>query len=296
MELRQLQHFLALADSGSFRRAGEQVSLTQQAVSKSIAQLEKRIGARLFERAGRTVRLTAVGDLLLPHARAITAELRHFDSEHDAVRGMRSGHLAVGSTPTLLGDVVPDVLARLHRAYPRVVLSVSTGNWDSLADRLLRGDLDVVLSTEPVGPVQDPVIVERLCAEYNVVIASPDHPFVRSPPTPRQLQRASWVAVERLPRAESDLRSYFDAARLKPPLASVRTEVNAFATAWVGRTDFVCALPSRAVARAVSAGEVAIVDVTLTNPAWSLVAGYRRSAPRTPAMLSFIDAMREAVR
>ena len=68
MELRQLQHFLALADHRSFRLAGERVNLTQQAVSKSIAQLEKRVGARLFEREGRSVRLTPVGELLLPHA------------------------------------------------------------------------------------------------------------------------------------------------------------------------------------------------------------------------------------
>lgn len=296
MELRQLQHFLALADLGSFRRAAERVNLTQQAVSKSIAQLERRIGTQLFEREGRSVRLTPVGELLLPHARSITAELQHFDSEHDAVRGARSGRLAVGSTPTLLPDVVPDVLARMNRVFPRVVLSVSTGNWDLLVDRLLRGDLDVVLSTEPVGPVQDPVTIERLCAEYNVLIAAPDHPLVAGRPTPRQLQRASWIAMERLPRAEADVRRYFEAAQLKPPLASVRTEVTSFAVAWVARTDFICALPSRAVASAIRAGQVARLDVPLTDPAWSLIAGYRRSAPRTPALLSFIDAMREALR
>lgn len=296
MELRQLQHFLALADLGSFRMAGERVHLTQQAVSKSIAQLEKRVGTKLFERDGRVVRLTPVGELLLPHARAVTAELTHFDTEHDAVRGARSGRLAVGSTPTLLGDIVPDVLARLNRVYPRVVLSVSTGNWEVLVDRLLRGELDVVLSTEPIAPVQDPVTIERLCAEYNVLIASPGSALVRNRPSPRELQRAPWVALDRLQRADYDVRRYFETARLKPPIPSVRTEVTSFAIAWVARTDFVCALPSRAVARALSAGEVARIDVTLTEPAWSLVAGYRRSAPKTPAMISFIDAMREAVR
>lgn len=296
MELRQLQHMLALAELRSFRLAGERVNLTQQAVSKSIAQLEKSIGCRLFEREGRNVRLTTVGELLLPHARAITAELKHFDSEHDAVRGGRSGRLMVGSTPTLLGDVVPDVLTRVHRAYPRVVLSVSTGNWDTLLERLLRSDLDVILSTEPVGPVQDPVTVDRLCAEYNVLIAAPDHPLVREKPSPRQLQRTPWIALERLPRADSDVRNYFEAARLKPPIASVRTEAPSFAIAWVARTNFVCALPHRAVARALAAGEVAVLDAPLTDPAWSLVAGYRRTAPKSAALLSFLDGMREALR
>lgn len=296
MELRQLQHFLALAELHSFRLAGERVNLTQQAVSKSIAQLERRVGCQLFERDGRDVRLTTVGELLLPHARAITAELKHFDSEHDAVRGARSGRLAVGSTPTLLGDIVPDALAKLHRRYPRVLLSVSTGNWDALLERLLRGDLDVILSTEPVGPVQDPVTVERLCAEYNVVIAASDHPLAGQKPTARQLQKAQWLAMERLPRADADVRRYFEAARLKAPIASVRTEATSFAISWVARTQFLCALPSRAVARSVAAGEVAVLDVALTDPAWSLVAGYRRSAPKSPPMLSFIESLREALR
>jgi DNA-binding transcriptional LysR family regulator len=296
MELRQLQHFLALAELRSFRLAGERVNLTQQAVSKSIAQLERRVGCQLFERDGRDVRLTTMGELLLPHARAITAELKHFDSEHDAVRGARSGRLAVGSTPTLLGDVVPDALAKLHRRYPRVLLSVSTGNWDSLLERLLRGDLDVIVSTEPVGQVQDPVSVERLCAEYNVVIAAADHPLVGHAPTARQLQKAPWIALDRLPRADADLRRYFEGARLKPPIPSVRTEATSFAISWVARTQFLCSLPRRAVSRAVAAGEVAVLDVALTDPAWSLVAGYRRSAPKSPALLSFVDGLREALR
>jgi DNA-binding transcriptional LysR family regulator len=296
LELRQLQHFLALAELGSFRLAGEKVHLTQQAVSKSIAQFEARIGAPLFERDGRSVRLTPVGELLLPHARAITAELKHFEDEHDAFRGARSGRLAIGATPTLLGDVVPDVLKALHRAQPRVVLAVMSGNWDLLLERLLRGEIDVVLSTEPVGQVDEEVSVERLCREFNVVLAASGHALAGSRPTPRQLQRASWIGMDRLPRAEADLRRYFGEARLKPPIPRVRTEVNAFAIAWVERTDFLCALPSRAVASAVRAGSVTTLDVELSNPPWSLVAAYRRKAIRTPGMVAFLEGMRSALR
>lgn len=291
-----MQHFLALAELGSFRLAGQRVHLTQQAVSKSIAQFEARIGARLFERDGRQVRLTPVGELLLPHARAITAELKLFDDEYDAFRGARSGRLAIGATPTLLGDVVPDVLKGLHRARPRLVLAVISGDWDALRERLQRGEIDVVVSTEPVGLVDEDIVVEPLCEENHVVLAARDHPLVGERPTPRQLQRASWVGIERLPRAEADLRRYFQAARLKPPIPRVRTEVNAFATAWVARTDFLCVLPSRAVASAVRGGEVRPLDVRLSDPPWHLVAAYRRRAIRTPGMISFLEALRAVLR
>jgi DNA-binding transcriptional LysR family regulator len=296
MELRQLQHFLALAELGSFRLAGERVHLTQQAVSKSIAQFEARIGAKLFERDGRSVRLTPVGELLLPHARAITAELKHFEDEHDAFRGARSGRLAVGSTPTLLGDVVPDVLKGIHRAQPRLVIAVLSGAWDSLLERLLRGEIDVVISTEPVGAVAEDVVLERLCPEFNVVLAAREHPLAHGRPTPRQLQRAAWIGIDRLPRAEVDLERYFRAAHLKPPIPRVRTEVSAFAISWVERSGFLCALPSRAAASAVKGGRVTTLEVRLTDPPWSLVAAYRRRAIRTPGMVAFLEALRAALR
>ena len=295
MELRQLQYFLALSELGSFRLAGERVHVTQQAVSKSIAQFEARIGAPLFERDGRSVRLTPVGELLLPHARLITAELRHFDDEHDAFRGSRSGRLAIGSTPTLLGEVVPEVLRALHRKHPRLVLAVMSGNWDVLSDRLLRGEIDVVISTEPVGTVADDVQVEKLCDEYNVVLAARDHPLAGTRPTPRQLQRASWIGIDRLPRADADLQRYFKAARLKPPIPRIRTEVTAFARTWVERTDFLCALPSRAVTRSMKRGGLTTLDVVLTDTPWSLVAAYRRRAIRTPGMVAFLESMRAAL-
>lgn len=296
MELRQLQHFLALAELGSFRLAGERVHLTQQAVSKSIAQFEARIGAPLFERDGRQVRLTPVGELLLPHARAVTAELKHFDDEYDAFRGSRSGRLAIGSTPTLLGDVIPDVLKGLHRAKPRLVLAVISGDWDTLRERLQRGEIDVVISTEPIGGVDEDVAIEPLCEESHVVLAARDHALAGTRPTPRQLHRASWVGIDRLPRAETDLRRYFEAARLKPPIPRVRTEVTAFATAWVARTDYLCVLPSRAVTSAVRGGAVTTLEVRLSDPPWSLVAAYRRRAIRTPGMVAFLDALRTVLR
>lgn len=295
MELRQLQHFLALAELGSFRLAGQRVHVTQQAVSKSIAQFEARIGAKLFERDGRSVRLTPIGELLLPHARAITAELKHFDDEHDAFRGSRSGRLAVGCTPTLLGDVVPDVLTAMHRSKPKLVLAVVSGNWSGLLQRLLRGEIDVVISIEPVAASEDDVTVERLCPEFNVVIAAPGHPLSKSAPTVRQLQRANWISIDGLPHADADLRRYFAAVRLKPPVPRVRTEVTAFAAAWVERTDYLCAVPSRAVAQAVREGRLTTLDTRLSDPPWNLVAAYRRKAIRTPGMVAFLEAMRVAL-
>jgi DNA-binding transcriptional LysR family regulator len=191
---------------------------------------------------------------------------------------------------------VPEVLRGLHRKHPRLVIAVMSGDWQVLSERLLRGELDVVVSTEPVGFVPEDVEVEKLCDEYNVVLAARDHPLVGTRPTPRQLHRSSWIGIDRLPRAEADLQRYFAAARLKAPIPRIRTEVTAFARAWVEASDYLCVLPSRAVARSMKRGNLTTLDVELTETPWSLVAAYRRRAIRTPAMVAFLDALRAALR
>jgi DNA-binding transcriptional LysR family regulator len=295
MELRQLQNFLALAEHRTFRGAAESVHVTQQAVSKSIAQLEARLGVRLFDRKGRTVTLTTFGTLLLPHARAVGAELRQFDDQLDAYRGTRAARVRVGASPTLLGEVVPEALRRLAESQPRVAIVVQSANWDLLAPRLLAGELDLVLSTEPVGPVDARIAVEPLCTEHNVVLARAGHPLAGTSPTPRQLHRQPWIAITNFPRADDDLRRYFAAARMKVPVARVRTESNAFAIAWLQRTDALCALPSRAAAPDVAAGRVVVLDAAITESHWNLVVASRREGTLSTATAALLKHLRAVV-
>ena len=75
MDISALQAFLAVAEAGSFSRAAERIHLTQPAISKRIATLEKQLGTRLFDRIGRGIRLTEVGEALLTRARAVLVAL-----------------------------------------------------------------------------------------------------------------------------------------------------------------------------------------------------------------------------
>lgn len=297
MELRQLLHFLALAEERSFRGAGERVHLTQQAVSKSIAQLEARLGVQLFEREGRSVSLTPFGELLRPHAQAITAELRQFEDELDARLGVRAGRLRIGATPSMLGDIVPSALSQVQAAHPQLVVSVHTADWDLLSRRLLRGEIDLVLSTEPPDAVDELVVVERLCPASIVVLAASGHPLATgdAAPGPARLLDYPWIEIVNLPRAAQDLQEYFTAAGLSPPLARTRTESSQFAIGWVERTDALCALSSRAAARDIATGGVVALPVQLSGRPWHLVAARRRRAAQSPAALAFMTAVRAAL-
>ena len=302
MELRQLLHFLALAEERSFRGAGERVHLTQQAVSKSIAQLEARLGVQLFERDGRNVTLTAFGELLRPHAQAVTAELRQFEDALDAQLGVRAGRLRIGATPSTLGDIVPAALSQVQSMHPQIVVSVHSADWDSLARRLLRGEIDIVLSTEPTDPVDELIAVERLCPARIVVLAAPGHPLAPGAPgntgpalTAGRLRQYPWIEIVNLPRAEQDVREYFAAAGLEPPPARTRAESAQFAMAWIERTEALCAMSDRAAAQDLRADRIVALDVTLSSKPWHLIAARRRRASQSPAALAFMAAVRAVV-
>ena len=102
MEVHQLRYFCAVARIGSFTRAAEEEGIAQPSLSQQILKLEAEMGAPLFERLGRSVRLTQCGELLLPQAQAI---LRQVTGARQSVQGLLGGvkgRLVVGSIPTIM--------------------------------------------------------------------------------------------------------------------------------------------------------------------------------------------------
>jgi DNA-binding transcriptional LysR family regulator len=144
MELRQLQYVLAAAEEGSFTRAAQRVHIAQPAISQQIAQLERELGATLFDRSGRRIRLTSAGEAFLVHARAA---VRATAAARDAVlaqRGQLSGQLTVGTIPSPPGWLLQQ-LRRYRELYPQVGLTLRLGSPEPLAAHVAAGTLDAAL-------------------------------------------------------------------------------------------------------------------------------------------------------
>jgi DNA-binding transcriptional LysR family regulator len=297
MELRQLQHFLAVVDEGNFHRAAEKVHLTQQAVSKSIAQLENNLGVRLLDRDRQSVELSPFGELLLPHARTVDAEIRRFQDNLATMLGTKTGIVRVGATPTMLNQLLPTAIAQLHAARPQVRLYVESGDFDRLAGALLRGELDMVLSTEPSHEVDELIAIERLCEDHNIVVARPAHPLAKAKSAKaKDLADYPWIAIAHFPKAEQDFKSLFATDKLKPPHPVLSTTSVAFAQNWLAQSDFLCLMPKQLVTRELQALQLAEVSTPLKPRSWPLVVAYRRNATRSPATLALIDAAKSVAK
>lgn len=294
MELRQLQHFLSVAEEGNFHRAADKVHLTQQAVSKSIAQLETNLGVRLLDRDRQSVALSPFGELLMPHARTIDAEIRRFHDSLATMLGTKTGIVRVGATPTLLNQLLPQALARLHAARPQIRIHVESGDFDRLGGALLRGALDVVLSTEPSEPPDDLIAIERLCEDHNIVVARASHPLSKMKAVKaKDLAAYPWLAIANFPKAEQDFKSLFAGDKLKAPHPSLSTTAVVFALNWLEQNDFLCLLPKQLVVRELEVGRLVEITTHLKPKSWPLVVAYRRNTTRSPATLALIEAAKK---
>ncbi|MGI5368608.1 LysR family transcriptional regulator [Streptomyces iakyrus] len=175
MELRQLEYFVAVAEERNFTRAAERVHISQSGVSAQIRQLERELGAELFDRTARTVTLTDAGRAALDHARATLAAAGAVGQAVGEVTGLIRGTLVVGMVIGCTVTPLFDALAAFHRTHPGVEISLLEDNSDRLVEAVRLGTVDVSLvgtAVAPEGLEALTIISERL-----VVVVPDGHPL-----------------------------------------------------------------------------------------------------------------------
>ncbi len=167
IELRHLRYFRAVAEVGNFTRAAAAIGLKQPTLSHQIRQLESALGSTLFERGRHACRLTAAGEVLLPHARRVLGEMAALRQSLDDESGMRRGSLTLAVLPVLAERVVAPAVSVFHRAYPGIQVKVLELSVDEMASALSTGAVDVcigTLETSGTGFASQPLFEEELVA------------------------------------------------------------------------------------------------------------------------------------
>ena len=141
----RLRVFAAVARHLSFTKAGQELFVSQPAVTKHIRELEAQYSQRLLERRGNRVALTEAGRLLQLHAEAVAASAQQLEAQLLGLRDPEeaAGRLRLGASTTLSQYVLPGWLPAFQARYPQVQLSLYTANSERIAEALLRGELDL---------------------------------------------------------------------------------------------------------------------------------------------------------
>jgi len=177
IELRHLRYFLAVAEASHFTKAAAQLHLTQPTLSHQIRQLEGQLNLQLFDRIGRRIKLTAAGELLLPHARRVFRELEEAQSALGELHGLKRGELKVGIIQTINACVIPEIVSRFSAAHPGLRITCNEMFVDEVESGLESGKLDLGISFLPT--MHATLEGEPLFTEDLVLVVPAGHRFTR---------------------------------------------------------------------------------------------------------------------
>ena len=181
MDLRDLRYFETIAELQHVGRASSKLHRTQPALTSAVRRLEEACGVALFEKAGRGIRLTAAGRVLLKWAQRMRFDVEDAQRELDAIGKGMVGHIRIGIVPTAAQFVLPSVAGRLLQEAPEVTLRTVVGLVDTLKPLLRAGEIDMMIGTE--GPAEAGYVSKILAEDAIVVAASAKHELFRGQPT-----------------------------------------------------------------------------------------------------------------
>ena len=199
---RHLQLLVALDELRNLGKVAASLNITQPAVSLALAELEKGLGFKLFDRTARGVQPNAYGECLIRQARVMLNTLAQTRDELRALLSGASGRTALGAMPAMTTSLVPLALATLKRSSPTTTVQVTEGSMDTLLPELRRGNLDLLvgrLSSRPSTDFAETVLFEG----SSRVVVGREHPMAGAATvTWRDLGDYPWVLppVASLPR------------------------------------------------------------------------------------------------
>ena len=209
LKLRHLQLLVSMDDLGSVNRVAAYLNVTQPAVSKTLAQIEDSVEARLFERTPRGMEPTEHGACLIRHAREILGRLATARDELRDISEGRITRVSMGVLPATACVLVPRFIARLEAAATDVAVNVREGTMSTLLPMLRAGDVDLVVGTLPERRLPSEFDCELLYQDPVAVVARRDHPLT-------SLSRLEWPMLSGFPLV------------LPPPSASTRAPIDMF--------------------------------------------------------------------
>jgi LysR family hydrogen peroxide-inducible transcriptional activator len=191
MEILQLRYFVSVAKAGSFVKAAEVENVSQPALSQQIAKLEFELGTPLFDRLGRSLRLTAFGKQLQPRAEELLKQLSAIRREAEAASSATGGgRVTLGVIPTLLPYVVAPLLGEFQRQHRDIELVLVEDQTNVLLEKLRAADIDVAVLALPIRNPE--IVCSELRREELLFILPPDR---KAPTEPVDLQS---IAQEKL--------------------------------------------------------------------------------------------------
>ena len=200
MELKHLEHLVAVCGAGSFSGAAKRLRISQPTLSKSIARLEKHLGLKLFDRGGGSARPTVYGHAAAEHAAMLLAGVARMSEQLEELARGETGSLRIGVGPATRIKLLPEVVRQVGKTFPELQLQARYDDVQALMRSLRMGSLDLVFCYFEAPDEQSDFISVTICDDLRIAVVRPRHPALRQAPlTPEILLRYPLASVGAVP-------------------------------------------------------------------------------------------------
>lgn len=288
--LRQLRYFEALARHGHFGRAAEDCAISQPALSVQIKDLEEALGAELFERAARQLRLSAFGEEFLLRVRDI---LRSVDELGDLARAHRKhlvGRLRIGVIPTVAPYLLPGMISALTRENADLDIHVRETVTPKLLQELAEGRLDTAIVALPVS---EPAMTETPLFEENFVLVRPREDAEKPVPDREMLREMRLLLLEEGHCFREQALSFCDIGAVRPREILDGSSLSTLVQ-MVGAGIGVTLIPEIAMPVETRSADVSIARFADPQPSRTIGMIWRRTCPIAKQLMEVAEVVRKA--
>ena len=299
-KLKDLHVFFTVAQRGSMARAAEQLRVSQPAISAVIANLERLLGVKLFDRGRQGVELTVYGRTLLRRSLAAFDELRQSVTDIEFLGDAKVGQVAIGCIESFSGSVLPQVIQKFSKRYPNVTVRVDQANdyltleMPDLRNRKLDLILAQLITPGTSDPFADELNIETLFEDRIIVAVGPKHPLARR----RNVDLADlidepWALTAPQSWMYTRLEEAFRARGFNMPKVNVVTFSLQLRTNLLTTGRFVTVFPSSFLRLNTSLRALQVLPVKLGDSPWPVAIVTLKNRTLSPVVERFIEHLRD---
>jgi DNA-binding transcriptional LysR family regulator len=294
LKTRQLALLVHLDEERCVVRAAEAAGMTQPAASKLLRDIEAGMDVKLFDRHARGVAPTWYGEILVRHARLALSEIRLAHEEIAALKAGQSGKAAIGTVMNPGTNLVPMAVSRVKQQHPAILISVDIDFSKPLVEKLLQGQLDMLVARVLDSHGAEALSFEPLADERHAVMARRHHPLAGKPDLRLEdLVAQPWILPAPGSLVRDELVSVFLQRGLPLPNNVVQTSSLPVITSLLRTTDMIAPLPQECVQHYCESGELTVLveDLGLEIGPFGIIV--RRGHKLSPGAQIMLTALRE---
>src|SRR3954464_3062015 len=286
MDFEQLETFLQVTRHGSFSRAAEKRFRTQPAISSQIRALEEEVGAKLLDRSGGKVSITASGKLFQKYAEDMLEARKALLTDIAEMERVPRGEIVVGANEGTCLHILPEVFAEFKKLYPNVGVQISRLERAKILESIIENSVDFGVVSAPVDDKR--LTVVNIHRDELVIIAPPGHPLSLKPQASIADVVPFPLLLPKLGRTRDSIENLFEERRLKPRIA-MELDSSELLKRFVAADVGIGFIARSNVMEDVKAGVLAAIPMSDALIKRDLALVFRKDKALSRAALAFID-------